>query len=117
MRARRGEFDRVSRLARALADVEEGTTYGAPALLTKGRMFACLAVHRSAEPDTLVVRVSFVERDLRIAAEPDTYYLTPHYQDHQTLLVRLKRASDEDLRELLETAREFVSVPVKRKRS
>lgn len=116
---RRGgrEFDRVRRLAHGLANVEEGTAYGAPALKAHGKTFACLAVHRSADPDTLVVRVSFVERDLRIAAEPETYYLTPHYRDHPTLLVRLPRVSDADLRELLETGREFVSTPAKRKRS
>lgn len=115
MRARRGEFDRVSRLARALANVDEGTAYGSPALLVKGRMFACLAVHRSTEPDTLVVRVSFVDRDLRIAADPDTYYLTPHYKDHPALLVRLKRVSDEDLLELLDTGREFVNAQSRRR--
>ena len=29
-------------------------TYGTPALKVGGRMFACIASHRSTEPDTLV---------------------------------------------------------------
>src|SRR5216683_2802718 len=47
-------FDTVREMGLALPDVDEGTVYGSPALKVRGKMFACLAVHRSAEPDTLV---------------------------------------------------------------
>jgi len=66
-------------LGRVLPDVEEGTVYGSPALEVHGKMFACLAVHKSAEPDTLAIRVDFDQRDAFIAEDPQTYYLTDHY--------------------------------------
>jgi len=100
-------FDRVRRLARGLEGVEEGTSYGSPALKVRGRMFACIAVDKSAEPDTLAVRMSFLERDLRLRAEPAIYYLKPHYADHPCVLARLSRISDDSLRELLETGWQF----------
>jgi uncharacterized iron-regulated protein len=72
-------------------------------------MFACIPTHRSAEPDSLVVRVDFFERDALIAAEPETYYLKPHYVDYACVLVRLGRIKRSALRELLQTGFRFVS--------
>jgi len=42
----------VRTMGLALPEVEEGTAYGSPALNVRGKMFACLAIHRSAEPNT-----------------------------------------------------------------
>src|SRR5215467_5120322 len=103
----RTPFDRVRRLGRELDGVEDGTSYGSPALKVGGKMFACIAVDRSAEPNTLAVRMSFAERDLRMKMEPDVYYLKPHYTNYPCVLARLDRISDAALRELLETGWTF----------
>ena len=100
-------FDRAKRLARPLSDVEEGTVYGSPALKVRSKMFACIPVHRSAEPGSLAVRMSFTERDLRLAARPDAYYVTPHYEPHPVVLARLDRVDDDELAELLEVGWQF----------
>jgi len=100
-------FDRVRRLARQLEGVEEGTSYGSPALKVRGKMFACIAVDKSAEPDTLAVRMSFLERDLRVKTEPAVYYLKPHYVNYPCVLARLSRISDDALCELLEAGWRF----------
>ena len=102
-------FDTVRELGLAMADVEEGTAYGSPALKANGRMFACIAINRSAEPDTLVVRMPFRERNRRIAMAPQTYYLKDHYVNYPCVLVRLGRCSQRTLRELLEIGHAFVS--------
>ena len=100
-------FSRVERLAASLAGVEIGTSYGSPALKVGGRMFACIPTHRTAEPGSLAVRMSFVERDLRLQSQPDVYYLEPHYEAHPVVLARLDRLSDGDLTELLEVGWQF----------
>src|SRR5947208_249874 len=69
-------FDVVRRIALALPDVEEGTTYGSPAFKWRGKLLACEAIHKSAEPDTLAVRIPFKLRPDLIASNPDSYYLT-----------------------------------------
>jgi hypothetical protein len=101
------EFGRVERLGLQLADVEVGESYGAPALKVRGRMFACIPTNRSAESGSLAVRMSLVERDLRLHDRPDIYYLKPHYEPHPMVLARLAKLSDDELRELLETGWEF----------
>ena len=53
--------------------------YGAPALKLHGKLVACMASHKSAEPGTLVVRIDMDQRADFIAAEPQIYYLTDHY--------------------------------------
>lgn len=81
--------------------------YGAPALKVRGHMFACMASHKSAEPNTLVVLVGFDERAALIAADPETYYVKEHYLNYPSVLVRLSRVRLDALRDLLRKAWHF----------
>ena len=110
-------WDAVREMGLALPDVEEGTTYGTPALKVRGRMFACIATNRSAEPDSLAVRVPFEQRDELLEAEPGTYYLKEHYQAYAVVLVRLGRVHPDALRDLLRGAHQFVSSNARRTRA
>ena len=85
------------------------TYFGMPALKLDGQMLACMASPKSAEPNTLVVRIDFFERDLRVANEPEIYYLKPHYRDYPCVLARLARIGDAALRDLLESGWRFVN--------
>ncbi len=86
MAARKITFDTVREIGLALAGAEEGTTYGTPALKVGGRMFACIASHRSTEPDTLAVFVHPEQREELLREEPSTYYLTDHYVNYPIVL-------------------------------
>ena len=105
----RSTFDPVRAAARGLPEVEECLYYGVPALKVRGHMFVCLASHSSAEPDTLVVRMSIDLRDACIAEQPDVYYLTDHYVGYDTVLVRLRRVSREALHDLVTSAHRYMS--------
>ena len=109
MRRKKVTLGTVIELGRELPGVEATTSWGAPALKVRGRMFACGATHRSAEPDTLVVRMDFAQRNELIAADPETYYLKDHYVDYACVLVRLARVHPDALRDLLLTGWRFVS--------
>ena len=115
MAAKKHAFSAVREIGRALSDVEEGTTYGTPALKVNGKMFVCLASHKSAEPDTLVARIGFPQRDEMIATEPDTYYLKEHYVNYPVVLVRLSRVHADALRDLVLMAWRFTSATKKRR--
>jgi hypothetical protein len=104
MPRRQDRFETVRRLAVDLPDVEESTMYGAPALKVRGRLLACMASHKSAEPGSLVVRIGFEDREALIADDPRTYYLKPHYLDYPVVLVRLALIDREALRDLLKSA-------------
>jgi hypothetical protein len=101
-------FDAVRTAAAGLPGVEEGTTWGVPALKLRGRLLACMTSHKSAEPGTLAVRVSDDQRDAMIADDPDTYYVKPHYLDYSCVLVRLARVQPDALRDLLHAGWRFV---------
>ena len=103
------DFDTVREFARAIPGVVESTAYGSPAIKINGKLVACLAIHRSAEPGTLAVRVSFEDRAELLEADPQTYYLTDHYVNYPSVLVRLSRIQTDTLRDLLRMAVRFVT--------
>lgn len=98
------DFTTVRRLGLTLPGTVEGTTYGTPALKVNGKMFACVTSHRSAEPNTLAVRMDFEHRDALIAEDPATYYLKDHYLNYPVVLVRLSKVSEDELSDLLQGA-------------
>jgi len=105
------------KMGRAMPGVEQSTTWGAPALKLRGKMIACQAINKAAEPNTLVVRVPFAQRDELLAADPDTYYLKPHYENYPCVLVRLSRVHPDALLDLLRMGCEFTSASTARKRT
>jgi hypothetical protein len=102
-------FDTVRRIGLALPDVEAGTAYGSPALKVRGKMFACMAAHKSAEPNSLVLRLDLDQRDALIAEEPSVYYITDHYVPYPAVLVRLASVADDALEDLVRMAWKFES--------
>jgi len=111
-------FATVRALGRTLPDIEETTMYGAPALKLYGTLLACIASNKAAEPNTLVVRMGFDERDALIADDPVTYYLKDHYVNYDVVLVRLSKVSKAAMQDLLQGAWRRISSGTKvRKRS
>jgi hypothetical protein len=106
---KRTGFDAVRAIGAPLPDVEVTTTWGAPALKVRGKMFVCMATHKSAEPNTLVVRMDVAQRDALIEEDPATYYLKDHYVGYPCVLVRLSRVHPDALRDLVLTAYRFVT--------
>ncbi len=102
-------FDAVRDIGLKLPGVQESTAYGQPALKVHGQLLACLPSNRSAEPESLVVRVDFDDRAELLAADPDLYYVTDHYLDYSAVLVRLSRLTPGALRDLLSMAHKFVT--------
>jgi hypothetical protein len=111
------DFDTVREIARGLVDVEESTAYGSPALKVRGQLLAAIAINKSAEPGSLMVRVDFAQRAELLAAAPDVYYVTDHYVNYPSVLVRLSRIHPDALRDLLAMAWRFVTAKKPAKKS
>jgi hypothetical protein len=112
---RRGHtFAAVEAISRALPDVEVTTAWGQPALKVHGKMFVCIASHKSAEANSLVVMMAFADRDALVEDDPATYYLKEHYLNYPCVLVRLDRIRLDALRDLVVGAHRFVSVQMRR---
>jgi hypothetical protein len=93
-------FETVRRLALELPAVEEGTSYGTPAFRVRGKFLARLR----EDGESLAIKCGFEERDLRIRADPGTFFTTDHYRGCPTVLVRLATVDPADLRDVLEQA-------------
>lgn len=105
----RKAFEPIRKIGLTLPEVELGTAYGAPALKVRGQMFACMTTHKSSEPGSLAIRMSFADRDELLANDPDVYYLTSHYEPYPCVVVRLSRVHKDALKDLLVMGLRFVS--------
>ena len=114
--ARGKTFAAVEAIGRTLPNVEVTTAWGQPALKVHGKMFVCIASHRSAEPNSLVVMMAFADRDALVEDDPGTYYLKDHYVGYPCLLVRLSRVHPDALRDLVIGAHRFVGAKANKKR-
>jgi hypothetical protein len=96
-------------IALQLPDVEDASTDRGIAFKVRGRLLACSAIHASAEPGSLVVRVSPDERRRLMAEHPLALYLPNHYAKHAAVLARLSQLDRAALRDILGAAWLFVT--------
>jgi hypothetical protein len=109
-RRKRGTSTDILRdIALQFPDVEDATTDRGIAFKARGRLLACSAIHKSAEPNSLVIRVSAEQRARLMAAYPDALYLKEHYEKHAAVLARLELLDRESLRDILGAAWLFVT--------
>jgi hypothetical protein len=101
-------WEDVRRLALALPNVEErGTTFR-----TNGRIF----VNLSREAGAISARAPEEEVELLMQARPETYFLTPHYEGWQCVLVRLDAVDEDELAGRIEDAWAFIDAKRPRKK-
>jgi hypothetical protein len=104
-------YDTIRRLALTLPNVQEGTSYGTPALKVNGK----LMVRLHDDLDKIVVRMPFDRREEMMAADPDTYFITDHYREYPWILVSLAKVHTDALLDLLQIAHRTASPPKKRR--
>lgn len=110
-------FDMVRSVGVTLPDVEATTKYdGSPVLKVDGIFMAGLAMHPSAEPDTLVVRAGLEDRERLVEDAPETYYLTDYYRSYPLVLVRLSRVEADALHDLLSVSWRMATEKARRRR-
>lgn len=94
-------YEDVREIGLGLPEVVDSTTRGALALKVRGKLLTCVAIHKSAEAGSLMVRIDAEQRAGLLTEAPQTYYVTDHYRNHPCVLVRLSRIGADELRDLL----------------
>lgn len=102
-------FDLVRELVMKLAHVEESALHGAASWKVGGKLLACPAIHKSAEANSLLVKIDPSERAQLLLEEAGTYYVTDHYRSDSVVLVRLAEIDRRSLQALLKRGWAFVS--------
>ena len=82
-------FDDIRKIAVLWPEVEDGTSYGTPALKVRKKLLARL----KEDGDSLVMPgVPQDEREMLVETEPKVFYFTDHYRDYPMVLIRLSKA-------------------------
>jgi hypothetical protein len=83
-------YDDIRKLALAWPEVEDGSSYGTPALKVRKKMLARL----KEDGDSLVMpSVPQDERQMLVETQPKIFYFTDHYRDYPMVLIRLSKAT------------------------
>lgn len=70
-----------------LPGVTEAVSWGQPCLKAHGKLWFFWSPSEHAP----VFKVPFEERDLLVESDPDTFFFTDHYKNHELVLVRPER--------------------------
>ena len=92
-------WEEVVAIAEELPEVEESTWFRTPSLKVRGKGFARL---RTEAEGGLVLMCDLSEKEALLASGDPTFYTTPHYDGHGSILVDLGRVDRDQLRELIE---------------
>jgi hypothetical protein len=82
----------------ALPGVTEGLSHGTPAFYVNKKILTRLWENG----EVLVVHT--LQRDQWIQADPETFFITDHYQNYPYMLITLDRVQPDDLKRLLNDA-------------
>ena len=82
-------FDEVRKFALLWDEVEDGTSYGTPALKVRKKLLARL---REDNDSLVMFGVPQDEREMLIEGQSKIYYFTDHYRDYPIVLIRLSNA-------------------------
>lgn len=105
-------WDDVRRIALALPETTEGSSYGNLAWSVKNKSMcwerplrpADLAALGGSAPDGPILAAQVPDlgvKDALIADNPQVYFTTPHFTGYKAILVQLERISLADLEELI----------------
>lgn len=89
----------VRALALALPEAEERPSYGTPGFRVSDTLFA-----RVLDEASIVIKVDMDHREVLLSTKPETFAVTPHYQDYPMVIVRLDAVDRPLLRALLREA-------------
>lgn len=86
-------------VALSFPEAHEKSSYGNPAIFVAKKFFAR---YRKEDKSIVWVVGSMDERDHLLQIDPKTYFITDHYRDYPSVLVRVARLNAKQLRALLE---------------
>ncbi len=87
------------KIALSFPEANEKLSYGSPAIFIAKKFFTRL---RSQDDSIVWIVGSIDERDHMLEMDPKTYFITDHYKDYPSVLVRTSRIDQTMLKKMLE---------------
>jgi hypothetical protein len=89
----------LKKIALSFPETSEKSSYGKPAFAVGKKFFTRLR----AEDNSIVLVVDDMHtRDMMLELDPKTYFITDHYKDYPSVLVRMERITPDELKAMLE---------------
>jgi hypothetical protein len=95
------DWNDVVRFATTLPGVEQGTSYGKPAVKVRGKTIAAAT---GPDETSFVLQTTGEEKDVLIATDPATFWQTDHYRGWPAVLVRYGTAAHDRIEVLIARA-------------
>jgi hypothetical protein len=103
-------------LCATFSGCEVGTGVGAGVVRVAGKPLAYLAANERSRPagypsneEFVIVRIDFEQREQLLESDPESFFVTPHYQGYRGVIVRVSTVDQKQLRSLLESGWRLVA--------
>jgi len=87
------------KIALSFPETSEKLSYGSPAIFVAKKFFTR---HRKTDNSLVFIVADIPTRDMMLELDPKTYFITDHYKDYPSVLVRMERITPEELKMMLE---------------
>ena len=87
------------KIAGSFPEAHEKESYGNPAFFIAKKFFTR---YRKTDDSVVFIVDSMETRDMMLELDPKTYFITDHYKDYPSVLVRMERITPDELRLMLE---------------
>lgn len=87
------------KIAGSFPEAHEKESYGNPAFFIAKKFFTR---YRKTDDSVVFIVDSMETRDMMLELDPKTYFITDHYKDYPSVLVRMERITPDELKLMLE---------------
>jgi hypothetical protein len=97
-------YDEIERFAVTLPETVVAASYGGSPAVKVNKRWLCQLSEKRSDPtgEVLILRVADLgEKEALLASDPAVFFTSAHYDGYPTVLVRLGRVDDDEIRELL----------------
>jgi len=89
----------VAKIALSFPGALEKSSYGRPAFFIEKKFFTRV---RDEDNSVVMIVADMQARDMMLELDPDTYFITDHYRDYPSVLVRLSKITPSELKTMLQ---------------
>jgi hypothetical protein len=89
----------MRKIALSFPEANEKPSYGKPAFFVAKKFFTR---YRKDDNSLVFIVADMPTRDMMLELDPKTYFITDHYKDYPSVLVRMERITPDELKLMLE---------------
>jgi hypothetical protein len=89
----------LKKIALSFPEANEKPSYGKPSFFVAKKFFTR---YRAQDNSLVFIVESMDTRDMMLELDPKTYFITDHYKDYPSVLVRMERITPDELKLMLE---------------